>query len=136
MIIEEEKKQRVYIAGPMRGYPQFNFPLFAAVTKLWRELGWDVVSPAEEDVKHDGVDPLQGPTSELPFSHYMHRDIQILLGVDAIAFLPAWENSRGARIEYVVGKALDLKMYDAISGRPLETTMTEERVFELERAVA
>jgi hypothetical protein len=112
------KKQRIYIAGPMRGYPLFNFPLFDAVAAMWRTWGWEVVNPAEVDREQDGLDP-ENPLPERPFSEYMRRDIELILTVDAIAFLPAWERSQGARIEHTVATALGLKLYDAISTRPL-----------------
>ena len=111
-------KRRVYIAGPMRGYPRFNFPLFDAVTQVWRRIGWDVVSPAEADRNLDGLDP-ENPQPNRTFAFYMRRDIEFLLTVDAVAFLPAWEKSEGANIERTVAKALGLELYDAISGDPL-----------------
>jgi len=50
---------RVYLAGPMSGIPQFNFPEFYRVTKLLRERHrLEVFSPAELDAQH-GVDGRQ-----------------------------------------------------------------------------
>jgi hypothetical protein len=114
----DKKTPRVYIAGPMRGYPLFNFPLFDAVTAHWRRVGWEVVSPAEADRELDGLDP-QDPQPNRSFAFYMRRDIEFLLTVDAVAFLPGWERSEGAQIERTVAKALGLDLYDAISGERL-----------------
>ena len=107
---------RVYIAGPMRGYPKFNFPAFDAARDAWAARGWEVVSPADLDRQLDGVQE-DNPTPEQvkPFAHYMRRDIEVLLTVDAIAFLPGWEKSTGANVEMVVGAALNLDLYDAIT---------------------
>lgn len=105
----------IYIAGPMRGFPKFNFPLFNAAAKLWRQRGWKVVSPAEIDVEVDGLDP-DNPVSAKPFKFYMRRDVKLLLEVDAVAFLPGWESSEGARVEYTVARALDLICLDALTG--------------------
>lgn len=110
-------KARVYIAGPMRGYPRFNFPLFDAAAERWRRLGWDVVNPAAID-RESGEDP-NATGVELPFSHYMRRDIHLLLTVDAVAFLPGWQESEGARIEHTVARALGLPCFDAILQDPI-----------------
>ena len=41
--------KRLYIAGPMRGIPQYNFPVFDAARDKAIALGWDAVSPADLD---------------------------------------------------------------------------------------
>jgi hypothetical protein len=114
---------KVYIAGPMRGIPMFNYPAFDAAAALWRSKGWEVINPAEIDRQEDGAAPtLETPVDvpPLPFSVYMRRDITALLTVDAIAFLPGWENSKGACVERVVAEALDLFLYDAMTGAVLD----------------
>lgn len=108
--------ESVYIAGPMRGYPLFNFPAFDAAELEWLQRGWRVVSPAQMDRTLDGF--TGAPEEVKPFSHYMRRDIEALLGVEAVAFLPGWEKSRGACIEHTVARALDLRLYKA-DGSPL-----------------
>jgi hypothetical protein len=107
---------RVYIAGPMRGYPQFNFPAFDAARDAWAARGWEVVSPADMDRTLDGVQECNPTPDQIhSFAHYMRRDINALLTVDAIAFLPGWEASTGANVEKVVAQALNLDQYDAIT---------------------
>lgn len=100
----------------MRGYPAFNFPAFDAARDAWAARGWEVVSPADMDRLIDKLDPaLPKEGTVHSFAHYMRRDIGILLTVDAIAFLPGWENSVGANVEKVVAMALNLDLYDAIT---------------------
>jgi hypothetical protein len=104
----------------MRGYPQFNFPAFDSARDAWAARGWEVVSPADMDRQLDGVDEINpSPDTNHSFAHYMRRDITVLLTVDAIAFLPGWEASIGANVEKVVGGALALEFYDAITFEPL-----------------
>jgi hypothetical protein len=112
--------KRIYIAGPMRGYPQFNFPAFDAARDAWAARGWDVVSPADMDRQLDGLnEATPTPDTNHSFAHYMRRDISVLLTVDAVAFLPGWEASTGANVEKVVAQALALELYDALTYEPL-----------------
>ena len=98
----------LYVAGPMRGYDQYNFPAFDAATECLRLAGYDVVSPAEQDRKI-GFDP--NSTSEFTSADYcaaMRRDIEFLLRVDGIALLPGWEDSAGAQTEVTVADAIGI----------------------------
>jgi hypothetical protein len=79
-------KPRIYIAGPMTGLPEFNYPAFNAAAAAWRADGWDVVNPAEE---HDGK-------TDLPYEEYVKVDIPQIASCDALAVLPGW-NGKGAR---------------------------------------
>lgn len=102
---------KVYLAGPMSGYPAFNFPAFRAATEQLRKLGWEVVSPAEEDHKSSvGViaeASKNGDPKDLPetWGQILARDVQLLAdtGIQGIVFLPGWTDSRGARLEATVG---------------------------------
>jgi hypothetical protein len=94
-----------YLAGPMSGLPQFNFPLFREVARDLRMRGFKVISPAELDeaesvaaaMASKNGDPIAAHRS---WGHYLSRDIKIVADqVQGIIFLPGWEKSRGARLE-------------------------------------
>ncbi len=87
---------RIYLAGPMTGLPEFNYPAFHAEAERLRALGFEVVSPAE-------INPEGGTWEEC-----MRKDIAVLVTCDAVALLPGWENSRGAMIENFLGEQLGL----------------------------
>ena len=91
---------RCYIAGPMSGLPEMNFPAFAAAARDLRARGWDAVSPAE-------VNPDPGMT----WHEAMKRDIPALLTCEAVVVLPGWEKSRGAKVEVGLARDLDMPVY-------------------------
>lgn len=93
---------KIYVAGPMTGLPNLNFPLFHAETARLRALGFVVVNPAEINAD---------PTSD--WLACMRADIRELVTCDAIALLPGWETSRGAGIEHGLARALGLQVYEA-----------------------
>jgi len=95
--------KRIYIAGPMTGVPEHNFPAFRAAAEKLTEAGWDVVNPAEN---FDG-------RTDLPRPAYMRLDIALLLQCDAIALLAGWERSRGAALEFMIALQLELPVFDA-----------------------
>jgi hypothetical protein len=96
-------KRRIYIAGPMTGLPEMNFPAFHEAASRWRRAGWEVVNPAENF----------GGRKDLPRSSYMRADITSLLQCGAIAFLPGSAQSKGASLEYLLAYELGLPIFDA-----------------------
>jgi hypothetical protein len=95
----------------MTGIEDYNFPAFHAAAADWRREGWQVVNPADH---FDGDQTLSYPV-------YMREDIKALLSVDAIALLPGWEHSKGARLEHDIARALGLEVRDAL----LHTTIPD-----------
>lgn len=104
---------RVYIAGPMTGIPQYNFPEFDRVATLLRAMGYDVVSPAELDDPVDRAAALQSIDGSVQtksgfgksWGDFLARDVKLIAddGIEAIITLSGWEKSRGARLETFVG---------------------------------
>ena len=96
---------RVYIAGPMTGLPDWNFPAFMAAAAAWRAEGWEVVNPAE----------AFGGATDLPYSAYVEKDLADLRACQAIALLPGWngKGARGSVWERYVAEMLGLEVYDA-----------------------
>ena len=111
---------KIYIAGPMRGIPEFNYPAFHAAAKSLREQGHFVFSPAERDIERDGKDwskvSATGDLAEAVQSGFSLRqalgdDIAwICSTADAVALLPGWENSKGANAEKATAEALGLEV--------------------------
>lgn len=90
-------KVRVYLAGPMIGLPELNFPAFRAAAAKLRAQGLHVINPAEL---------VPGPNT--PWAQCMREDIAELVRCDWIAVLPGWENSRGAKLEHHIATTLGM----------------------------
>lgn len=115
----EPTRHRVYVSGPMSGKLNSNFFAFFEAEEFLREKGWDVVNPARID-RDEGFDP--GASHE----SYMRRDIPEIVACDAIAVLPEWWTSRGAKDEMAVAKMCGLDVISATDGLPI-TDPFEER---------
>ncbi len=112
----------VYLAGPMRGYPEFNYPAFRAGAALLRAEGHNVFSPAEKDIeRHTGEDISAGTTgdlAEIEAKGFSLRDAImddltfIAREADAIALLPGWEKSSGVKVELALANFLGLKVIE------------------------
>lgn len=101
---------KLYLAGPMRGYPLYNFNAFADYADRLRAQGHDVFSPAEKD-EASGFDPSRDQPKELAV--YMIDDLPEVLRADAVALMPGWEYSTGATLEALVGLVCEKPLLDA-----------------------
>lgn len=113
----------VYIAGPMRGISGYNFPAFAEARARLRDAGWVVVCPAERD-EHDGFEH-KGLTGDETADAINFTDSVVLercfldvLRADAIALLPGWGRSEGARAEALVASLTGRRIYAYMKHRP------------------
>lgn len=116
---------KIYLAGPMRGIAEFNFPAFRSASAFLRDIvGWEVFSPAEKDEEvHDQNFSKQFKTGEeanIANAESKGFSLRRALGddtawicshADGVAMLPGWEKSRGAQAEVALAKALGLKLY-------------------------
>ena len=93
---------KVYLSGPMTGYPKFNYPAFHDYAAQLRALGHEVVSPAEQD----GVSGLDPATSE--WHEFIRWDLKVLVDCEAIVLMDGWHKSRGARLVHHVADTLGM----------------------------
>lgn len=116
---------RVYLAGPMSGIPEYNFPAFRSATVALRNDGYDVLSPVEMD-EEQGLDPAgfkDGDLAPETYADVLSRDIRRIAetNVEAIVVLPGFERSGGARTEVAFGQALGLPILAYPSLEPVAT---------------
>lgn len=110
---------KLYLAGPMRGYPNFNFPMFDVGAKYLRSQGYEVFSPAERDRSVYGSALEQNTNGDehaaesgvgFNLREALAADMEyISKHAEGIALLPRWEHSKGARAEVALATALGLK---------------------------
>lgn len=94
---------KVYISGPMTGYPDFNHPAFEQAAQDLLAAGHEPLSPTAPPVV-----PGQ------PWADYMRADLRDLLDADGVALLNGWEASKGARLEVHVAHELGLRVLPII----------------------
>lgn len=92
---------KVYIAGPMSGLPEFNYPAFNAAEGRLLVAGHYPLNPARSE-EHNTTGKPQA------WDWYMRHALRMVADADGVALLPGWEDSRGAKLEHVVATALVL----------------------------
>lgn len=117
---------KVYLAGPMTGIPQFNFPAFDAAAADLRRRGYDVVSPAELDEPETRALALKSPDGSMgsgshngeTWGDFLARDVKLIAdeGIEAIVCLDGWQNSKGARLETFVARLAGLPILEYRQG--------------------
>ena len=105
-------KTRLYLAGPMRGYKDFNFPAFIEATKKLREAGYIVSCPAEMDRADGFNEEVLARMSDKEVMEYTRRvfprDAISVCGSDGIALLDGWSVSKGASAEVAIANAMGI----------------------------
>ena len=115
---------KVYVAGPMRGYPEFNFPAFNVATVKLQAAGHTVFNPAARDAMMHGEDfsksnpdgDIEQAEKDFGFSlrEAMAADLAwICEHADAIFLLKGWEKSAGAKCERALALTLGINVWYA-----------------------
>lgn len=96
---------KIFVSGPMRGIPYYNFPAFDAAKAAFEAVGFDVVTPADLD-RAVGFDAMDLPAdtdwrAEAGFDvrAAMKRNIDAMLDCDGVVFLDPMNVSAGCMIE-------------------------------------
>ncbi|MCF4997413.1 DUF4406 domain-containing protein [Pseudomonas syringae] len=100
--LQADRANRLYLAGPMTGFEDFNFPAFNKMAAELRARGYVVENPAEHGVVDDA-----------DWADYMAYDLTRLGLCGQVAVLPGWEKSKGARLEVHIARELGMKVVNA-----------------------
>lgn len=106
------KGKKIYIAGPMSGYPNFNFDAFYMAAHNFSFLGYEVFNPADKEgetlseaSKESGCH-IKAREDGFDFRKVYAWDVNKVVEADAIYMLKGWEASAGARGEHAVAVAM------------------------------
>ncbi len=108
-----------YLAGPMRGYPRFNFAAFDEASVVLRGGGWTVYSPAEND-RASGFDENRESLDGFDLRAAFSWDLDRVREVDAVVVLPGWKRSQGAQCEVAVARMIGTPVLEYPSLREIE----------------
>jgi nucleoside 2-deoxyribosyltransferase len=86
---------KLYLAGPMTGIEEYNYPAFFAAADELRRVGFVVANPADHGV-------IEG----YEWADYLRMDLKTMLECEGVATLDGWEDSKGASLEVHVARAL------------------------------
>lgn len=112
-------KTAIYIAGPMTGYENFNFPAFDHAEKYLRSMGYeDIGNPARWDRETYGNKIQENTRGDVTkavidtgfdLRKTLNKDLSWLCTTATDIFMMmGWENSKGARAEHATAVALGL----------------------------
>ena len=91
-------KPTIYIAGPMRGRPDFNRAAFNAAAERLAAKGWHPINPVDIEKIFPCVEE-NGEVNEHDLSDLLAIEREFAGRADAIYLLDGWETSVGARGE-------------------------------------
>jgi len=100
-----------YIAGPMTGYPEHNFPAFDAAQAHLEQLGFACINPA--NLERSIPVPEHEPWDRTFAKHCIRRDlIAIIDQCHALYLLRGWKKSRGAAVETSLARYSNMPMIE------------------------
>ena len=91
---------KVYIAGPMTGYDNWNFDLFNHTEWILDILDFQVENPAKT-----------GSDTSLHWEWYLKKALTQMLTCDAVLLLKGWEKSKGARLEFSTANSVKIPCF-------------------------
>lgn len=99
VLTRHQREQRVYIAGPMMGIPDYNVQAFNEAANLLKRQGFLVENPADHGIVPGAV-----------WEDYMAYDLNRLGLCGCIYMLPGWASSRGATVEWRLAAMLKMRV--------------------------
>lgn len=94
----------VYISGPISGIPDDNRAAFTRAVEYLASIGHDAINP---------LDIAATLPVDAEYPDYIRADVLALLDCEALYVLPGWQSSRGACVEVMLAKALDMRIIHA-----------------------
>lgn len=120
----QKQTKTIYLAGPMRGFPRYNFDAFETAEQDLIARGFNVLSPHRKDLEM-GFNP-DDPTAWDKFDQkaVIEWDVRAVMECELVVMLPNWQGSQGANME----KSLAAWLGKEIVGYPDLTPIQEEDI--------
>ena len=128
---------KLYLAGPMTGIENLNYPAFLEAEKQLTDVGFKVSSPHridqlfpipcghakwDGDIRYGTNEPDCEDCASRTWHWYMRKAVIMLAECDNMAILPGWQRSRGAKAEFNLGVALGMDpLYVSVWLRAVES---------------
>lgn len=90
-------KNKIYVAGPMTGLIDYNFPKFFEISEKLMSFGWNVVNPAQIANNFGGQDAFLNDKNVE--TQVLAEQARQLKDCNAILLLDGWTKSKGSKIE-------------------------------------
>lgn len=90
---------KLYVAGPMTGLPERNYPAFHEACKKLMMAQYDTENPVDNDDIVVHADD---------YTDYLRAGIRQLITCDGVAFLPGFGQSKGAMMELYIAACLQM----------------------------
>lgn len=99
------KRVHLYLAGPMTGLPEFNYPAFHAAATNAACEGFIVHNPASLNLRAESAEHRDA------WAYCMKQALKMMMQCDAILMLDGWADSKGAKIEWNLAQQLNFQVY-------------------------
>lgn len=96
--------KKIYIAGPMSGLADYNYPAFDYAEGVLCDMDLDVVNPARL-----GRELLKN-NHHPSYADYLRVGITALINCNVVVLLPGWEKSNGAKLEKLIAENLEMQI--------------------------
>ena len=101
---------KVYISGPMSGYPDKNEKAFTAAQAFLEGLGHTVFNPVENNIRRYGS--IAESEKRATYREVLQDDLNwIMKEADALFMLEGWFQSKGAKLEYDLAVLIGLPIH-------------------------
>ena len=117
------KPASLYIAGPMTGIAEYNWPRFNEVDDALQAVGIETVNPAKMDEAYhveDSIPAADFATGQsvgaVNLASFLKRDFHYLTTCEGIVFIEGWQDSIGANCELIVGQMAGMSTWLWIDG--------------------
>ena len=103
-----KKPKKVFLSGPMTGYPGYNFQRFNLAEKQLADAGIECVNPVHICKKYKEEHVLANKTV---FDKMIAEKQEAERKCDAILLLDGWQMSKGVRLELKIALEMDMQIF-------------------------